>query len=53
MVVVKEGALRLAARVRSNAKEPLEPDHIRHLAEKLDLDNLPQVRNLRLYVLAF
>ena len=30
----------------------MEPDHIRQLAEKSDLDNLLQLRNLLLYVLA-
>ena len=53
VVLVKEGALRLAARVRSNRKDPLEPDYIRQFAEKSDLDNLLQLRNLLLYVLAF
>ena len=53
VVAVKEGAVRSASSPANHRKEPLEAEHLRKLAEKTDLHDLLQLRNLVMFVLAF
>jgi len=46
VVAVKEGAVRSASSPANHRKEPLEAEHLRKLAEKTDLHDLLQLRNL-------
>jgi len=52
-VAVKEGAVCSASSPANHRKEPLEAEHLRKLAEKTDLHDLLQLRNLVMFVLAF
>lgn len=53
VIAVKEGAIRLASSPVSHRKEPLEAEHLRKLMNKTDLNDLLQLRNLVMFVLAF
>ena len=53
VVAVKEGAVRLASSPVKHRKEPLEAEHLRRLVEKTDMNDLLQLRNLVMFVLAF
>ena len=53
VVAVKEGAIRLSSCPVKYRKEPLEAEHLRQLLERTDLNDLLQLRNLVMFVLAF
>ena len=54
VVAVKEGAIRLfSCPVKHRKLEPLEAEHLRQLMERNDLNDLLQLRNLVMLVLAF
>ncbi|CAH3178694.1 unnamed protein product [Porites lobata] len=53
VVAVKEGAIRLSSCPVKHRKEPLEAEHLRQLIERTDLNDLLQLRNLVMFVLAF
>ena len=53
VVAVKEGAIRLSSCPVKHRKEPLEAEHLRQLMERTDLNDLLQLRNLVMFVLAF
>ena len=53
VVAVKEGAIRLSSCPVKHRKEPLEAEHLRQLLERTDLNDLLQLRNLVMFVLAF
>ena len=52
-MAVKEGAARLASSPVKHRKEPLEAGHLRRLAEKTDMNDILQMRNLVMFVLVF
>ena len=53
VIAVKEGAVRLASAPAKHRKEPLEAQHLRTLVEKTDMNDILQLRNLVMFVLAF
>ena len=53
MVAVKEGAIRLSSCPIKHRKEPLEAEHLRQSIERTDVNDLLQLRNLLMLVLAF
>ena len=53
VVTVKAGASRLLSGGQSHRKEPMEVNYLKELADKSDLEDLLQLRNLVMYVLAF
>ena len=53
VVAVKEGAIGLSLSPVKHRKEPLEAEHLRQLMERTDLNDLLQLRNLVMLVLAF
>ncbi|CAH3186559.1 unnamed protein product [Porites lobata] len=53
VVAVKEGAIRLSSCPVKHRKEPLEAEHLRQLMERTDMNDLLQLRNLVMFVLAF
>ena len=53
VLAVKEGAVRLATQPIVNRKEPLDAQHLKHLAAETNLEDLLQLRNLVMFILAF
>ena len=53
VIAVKEGAVRLASQPTANRKEPLEAHHLKLLAAETNLEDLLQLRNLVMFILAF
>ena len=53
VVAVKDGAVRLASRPATNRKEPLDVNHLKILASECDQEDLLQLRNLVMFVIAF
>ncbi len=53
VIAVKEGALRLANQPSTNRKEPLDVSHLKLLAADSNLQDLLQLRNLVMFILAF
>lgn len=53
VIAVKEGAVRLASRPIVNRKEPLDAHHLMILAAETNLEDLLQLRNLVMFILAF
>ena len=53
VIAVKEGAVRLASQPTVNRKEPLEAHHLKLLAAETNLEDLLQLRNLVMFILAF
>ena len=53
VVTVKEGASRLVSSPVKYRKEPLEAEHLRKLMDRTDMNDLLQLRNLVMFVLAF
>ena len=52
MVAIKKGGSRLASLPVKNRKEPLEAGHLRKLIDSTDMNDLLQLRNLEMFVLA-
>jgi len=52
VIAVKEGAVRLATQPIVNRKEPLDAQHLKHLAAETNQDLL-QLRNFIMFILAF
>lgn len=52
VIAIKEGAVRLSAKA-IHRKEPLEPDHLKSLANQIDLQDLLQLRNFVMFVFSF
>ena len=53
IIAMKEGALRLASQPPTNRKEPLDVNHLKLLAADSNLEDLLQLRNLVMFILAF
>ena len=53
VIAVKEGAVRLASQPIVNRKEPLENHHLMLLPAVSNLDDVLQLRNLLMFILAF
>ncbi|XP_020607326.1 uncharacterized protein LOC110046006 [Orbicella faveolata] len=53
VMAVKEGAVRLASQPILNRKEALDPHHLKLLAAETNLEDLLQLRNLVMFILAF
>ena len=53
VVAVKEGTIHLSSCPVKHRKEPLEAEHLRQLMERTDLNDLLQLHNLVMFVLAF
>jgi integrase len=53
VIAVKEGAVRLASQPIVNRKEPLDANHLKLLAAETNLEDLLQLRNLVMFILAF
>ena len=53
VIAVKEGAVRLASQPIVNRKEPLDAHHLKVLAAETNLEDLLQLRNLVMFILAF
>ena len=53
VIAVKEGAIRLASQPSSKRKEPLDVNHLKLLAADSNLDDILQLRNLVMFILAF
>lgn len=52
VIAVKEGAVRLASQPIVNRKEPLDAHHLKVLAAETNLEDLLQLRNLVMFILA-
>ena len=52
-VLAVKGAVRLATQPIVNRKEPLDAQHLKHLAAETNLEDLLQLRNLVMFILAF
>ena len=53
VVAVKEGAAHLASQLIVNTKEPLHAHHLKLLAAETNLEDLLQLTNLVMFILAF
>ncbi|XP_068684808.1 tyrosine recombinase EUBREC_2677-like [Montipora foliosa] len=53
VIAVKEGAVRPATQPIVNRKEPLDAQHLKHLAAETNLEDILQLRNLVMFILAF
>jgi len=53
VMAVKEGAVRLARQPIVNRKEPLDVHHLKLLAAETNLEDLLQLRDLAMFILAF
>jgi len=53
VLAVKEGSVCLASQPIFNRKEPLDAHHLKLLAAETNLEDLPQLRNLVMFILAF
>ena len=53
VIAVKEGAVRLASQPIVNRKEPLDAHHLKVLDAETNLEDLLQLRNLVMFILAF